>query len=200
MYKVYRILRKNILFILLAILLFSIFVNIPIWLNSKGKIFYSLEKIPKADIGILLGTSRYISQGNINLFYKYRIDAAEKLLKSGKIKKIILSGSKDEGYDEVEWMKNDLLKKGIKIEKIILDKKGNRTKDSIDNAIKSGYSNFIIISQKFHLERAIFLSSLSGMVSYGFAAESPDTVYSSKIYFREIFARIKLIFKDILFG
>lgn len=199
MYKIYRFVRKNILFLGLAILLFSIFINIPIWLNSDGKIFYLEDNLPSSEVAILLGTSKYVSTGKVNLFYIYRIDAAEKLLKNKKIKKIILSGSRDGGYDEVEWMKDDLLKRGISLDKIILDKKGDRTKDSVNNAIKMGYHNFIIISQKFHLERAVFLSSLSGMTSYGFVAESPDTIYSSRIYFREIFARIKLIFVDILF-
>ena len=96
-------------------------------------------------------------------------------------------------------MKEDLMKRGIGEDLLILDKKGDRTKDSIKNAINGGYKNFIIVSQKFHLERAIFLAALDGMTAYGMAAESPDTIYSLKVYLREIFARIKLLFVDILF-
>jgi len=199
-YKIYRIIRKNVLFILLAILLFSIFINIPILFNAKDKIFYSVNNLPKSEVGILLGTSKYLENGKKNLFYLYRIEAAKKLLDSGKIEKLILSGSKDIGYDEVEWMKKDLLKRGVDKNKIILDKKGYRTEKSVENAIALGYRKIIFISQKFHLERAIFLASLKGIESYGFVAESPDTIYSLRVYIRELFARIKLIFADLLFS
>jgi len=53
-------------------------------------------------VALLLGTSKFLPEGHRNAFYYYRIDAAEEILKSGKIKKIILSGSKDVGYDEVK--------------------------------------------------------------------------------------------------
>ena len=98
----YKIIRKNILLFGLAVLLFSIFVNIPIWLNSNGKIFYNAESLPEAEVALLLGTSKYLASGDRNAFYYYRIDAAKNLVDSGKVKKIILSGSKDEGYDEVK--------------------------------------------------------------------------------------------------
>ena len=101
-YKLYRFVRKNILFAGLIILLLSIFINIPIWLNSYGKTYKILSKTPNFEYGLLLGTSRFSKSGEKNLFYKYRIDAAEKLLKTGKIKEIILSGSKDHSYDEAE--------------------------------------------------------------------------------------------------
>lgn len=195
----YKVIRKSILLFGLVIILLSIFVNIPIWLNSKDKIFYNINDLPNTEVGLLLGTSKYLPSGDRNAFYYYRIDAAKKILDAGKIKKLILSGSKDHGYDEVKWMKEDLLKKGINENKLIYDKKGERTQASIENAINLGYNNFIIISQKFHLERALFLASLKNLDLYGFAAESSDTIYSSKIYFREIFARIKLLFIDILF-
>jgi len=97
-------------------------------------------------------------------------------------------------------MKEDLLKKGIDKSKLILDKKGDRTELSIENTIDLGYTDFIVISQKFHLERALFLGSLKGVNLIGFSAESPNTIYSSKTYLREVFARIKLLFVDILFG
>jgi len=196
----YKIIRKNILFVGLAILLFSIFINIPIWLNAKDKIFSEVNDLPESEVALLLGTSKYLPGGHKNAFYYYRIDAAEKMLKSGKVKKVILSGSKDVGYDEVKWMKEDLLKKGIDENKLILDKKGDRTESSIENAIDLGYTDFIVISQEFHLERALFLGLLKGVNLIGFSAESPNTIYSSKIYFREIFARIKLLFVDMLFG
>ena len=197
-YKLYRVVRKNILFFLLATLLFSIFINIPIWLTARGKIYSDITKIPTKKVGLLLGTTKYFQKGVENPFYLYRVEAGAELLKKKKIKKLILSGSQDGGYDEVRWMKNDLLKKGISENQLIYDKNGQRTADSIQNALNLGYNDFILISQNFHLERGIFLAQLQGGSIIGYEAKMPCWKQSLRTYVREIYSRINLLFYDFL--
>jgi SanA protein len=75
----YRIIRKTILFAGLSVLLFSIFINIPIFLTSLGKIQNDPARLPEIKYGVVLGTSKYVQKGILNSFYKDRIDAAENL-------------------------------------------------------------------------------------------------------------------------
>src|SRR6218665_1752811 len=69
--------------------------------STKQQLYTSIEKIPHNKIGLLLGTSKNLNNGQINLYYQYRIDAAVALYKAGKIDFILVSGDNGrEGYDE----------------------------------------------------------------------------------------------------
>lgn len=75
---------------------------------------HNTETIPKNKVGLLLGTSKYLREGRINLYYKYRLEAAVRLFNVGKIEFVLISG--DNGtkeYDEPTTIKNDLIAKGI---------------------------------------------------------------------------------------
>ncbi len=142
---------------------------------SNGKIKKEISNLENKKYGLLLGTSKYNLSGKKNLFYDYRIKAAIELYNSKKIKKIILSGTaKDGGYDELGWMESDLLKNKIPKQDILVDSAGFRTNASIKNTIKKYGSDFIIISQKFHSERAIFLAYLDGVEVQAYEAKSPN--------------------------
>jgi SanA protein len=86
------------------------------------------------------------------MIYQYRIDAAVKLFKAGKIKFILISGDNSkEHYNEPESMKNDLLAAGIPASNIVLDYAGFRTLDSLLRCkIVFGTTDITIISQGFH--------------------------------------------------
>ena len=90
---------------------------------SKGKTFASTIRIPKNKVGLLLGTSPVSSYTKkANPYYYYRIDAAVKLYKSGKIDRILISGDNStETYSEPDMMKNDLVKRGVPSNHIYLD-------------------------------------------------------------------------------
>jgi SanA protein len=161
---------------------------------SKNKIYSRAKDMPKQKVALLLGTAKYIKRGKINYFYKYRIDAAKKLYKAGKIEAILVSGDNaTRYYNEPKRMYKDLINAGIPKAKIYLDFAGFRTLDSIKRAQKIfGLKRFVIISQKFHLERAIFLAKATGANAIGFEAKSLDnTVASAKMRAREYLARVK---------
>lgn len=168
---------------------------------ASHKTFDEISEVPQYRVGLLLGTSKFYKTGGLNLYFKYRIDAAEALYKSGKISYILVSG--DNGtmaYNEPETIKRELLKRGIPKEAIVLDYAGFRTLDSIIRAKEIfGLTEFIVISQPFHNERAIYLAQHHGLKVVGFNAKDVEGSGGIKIKFREYFARTKA-FLDILFN
>ena len=124
----------------------------------------------------------------------YRIRVAVQLFKSGKVKAIIVSG--DNGtkhYDETTTMQKDLIKAGIPSRYITLDYAGFRTLDSVVRAEAIfDLKDYIIVSQKFHLERALFIAKAKGQKVIGFIAKDiPGTVAAYRMKVREYPARAK---------
>jgi len=193
--------KKQIIYIIVISILLLVFAgpNLLIKWASTNKTYEAIIDIPKNRVGLLLGTSKYVSKGQINLYYKYRIDAAVELYNAGKIEFILISGDNGQiEYNEPKTIRDDLIKYGIPNSKIYLDYAGFRTWDSIIRAKKVfGESEFTVISQKFHNQRAIFIGMRSKMKLVGFNAKDVPKNYGSKTRLREIFARIKLIL-DIL--
>ena len=175
--------------------------NYVIEKNAVKKLFVETSNIPKNKVGLVLGTSKRISNGNINLYYKYRLEAAIKLFKSGKIEYIVISGDNgSKTYDEPTDFKEDLIKAGIPENKIYLDYAGFRTLDSVVR-IKEifGQKSITIISQKFHNERAIYLAEHFDINAIAYNAKDVGGKSGFKVQLREYLARVK-VFVDIIFN
>lgn len=186
---------------LFVTLLFIFLIDLWVQTSTSEQIFTSVEEMPKNKVGLLLGTRKMLRSGYINLYYSHRIDAAEKLFKSGKIEFILISGDNSrEEYDEPTDMKNDLVERGVPENKIYLDYAGFRTLDSVirANAI-FGQEKFTVISQPFHNERAIFISEKKGLKPIGFNAKDVSNRYGWKVQVREKLARVKMLL-DIIIG
>jgi len=171
--------------------------------EASSFIYSDVSKIPAKKAGLLLGTTKYLKGGKINYFYKYRIDSAVKLFKAGKIKAIVVSG--DNGtkhYDEPTAMHDDLVARGIPSKYITLDYAGFRTLDSIVRAEAIfDLKDYIIISQGFHLERAIYIAHAKNQKVLGFVAKDfKNTVWAKRMEHRELLARAKAIFDIHILG
>lgn len=195
--------KQRIIFITILLLpLLLIFIsNAIIQKSAINKTYTDVLSIPKNKVGLVLGTSKYSSGGGINLYFRYRINAAVSLYKNGKIDFILVSGDNETmHYNEPRDFKNELIKRGIPKEKIFLDYAGFRTLDSVIRAKQVfGQKNITIISQKFHNERAIYLAGKNNINAIGFNADDPSIKYGFKTQFREYFARTKA-FLDIIFS
>lgn len=174
-----------------------VFCSNWIIISSSSKSIYSeVSDTPDGNkVALLLGTSRYTTRGTTNLYFKYRINAAVDLFKSGKIKHIIVSGdNRVENYNEPKQMQNALMTLGIPESAITLDYAGFRTLDSVVRCKKVfGQNKFIVISQNFHVERAIFIARKYDSEVIGFAAKDPPEKYSLKTKVREVFAKTKAV-------
>lgn len=184
---------------LLAVLLLSDY-----WVRvvSEDKLISNMEELPCHDIGVVLGSKKTLGGGRINLFFKYRIEAAAELYHAGKIKHIILSGDNHKAsYDEPTDMKEELMKLGVPESAITLDFAGFRTLDSIVRANKIfGQQKFLVISQQFHNERAVFIAKHHQIEAMGFNAQKVNRRFAPKTYLREYPARVKAMMDVYLFG
>lgn len=183
--------------ILSAVLLANYTVN----RSARNLVHDSIKNTPAKKVGLLLGTGKFLRNGHINLFYKYRIDATIALYKAGKIKYILISGDNSrKGYDEPTNMKEDLIAAGIPETVIYLDYAGFRTLDSIVRCkMIFGERDILVISQQFHNERALYIAAANDMTAEGFNAKTVSKRYGAKTYIREYLARTKM-FLDLLFG
>lgn len=195
--------KKRYLFSLLLLLLISIVLiaNSTIANNAEGKTFTSVQKIKKNRVGLVLGTSKLLRNGNVNLYFKYRIEATVQLYKAGKIDYVLVSGDNgNKEYDEPTDFKNELILHGIPADKIFLDYAGFRTLDSVVRAKEIfGQESLTFISQKFHNERAIYLAEQNGINAVAFNAKGVSKRYGFRVLLREYFARTKA-YLDIVFG
>lgn len=174
--------------------------------NTQGKVFSELDSIAPTEWGLLLGTTPQTRIGRRqNMFFTYRIEAAEQLYKAGKIKRVLISGDANslDGVNEVACMRDSLVTRGVSADDIVLDGKGYRTLDSVIRAVKVyGIHSFVVISQQFHNERTVYLAEHLGLdiervVGYNAADATSGTSFLT--YIREYFARVK-VFIDLLTG
>lgn len=164
--------------------------------NIHGRAYDNIDSLPHNKVGLLLGTSPLDRQGNTNYYFIYRIDAAEELIKSGKIDYILVSGDNSSvGYDEPTWMRDSLVGRGVPEDRIVLDFAGLRTLDSVVRAKEVfGQDSITIISQLFHNERALYLADHNGINAIAYNAK--DVTLWHKwliIHSREYLARVKMM-------
>lgn len=169
--------------------------------SVKKQMTDNIQTIHHNRVGLVLGTSKYVATNTINLYYKYRIEAALELYKEGKIDFIIVSGdNSSKNYNEPKQMMEDIVKAGVPEDHVYLDYAGFRTLDSIVRckAIFNA-TDITVISQKFHNERAIFIANKKGIKAIGYNAQSPPEKYRVKTMLREKLARVKMML-DLLFN
>ena len=160
--------------------------------NYADNIYADIAKVPHKKAALVLGTAKY-AMGRENLFFNARIDAAVALFKAGKVDAIVVSGDNgSKSYDEPTDMQDDLIKRGVPKKYITLDYAGFSTLDSVVRADAIfDLDDFIIVSQKFHIERALYIADKKGLKAIGFAARDIQGFWGAKVRIREILARFK---------
>lgn len=185
--------KRFILSVLIFVIILFFWSNYQVSKVSEGYFTTDLNLLPNVKVGLLLGTTAKLKNGSQNPFFKYRIDAALELYNTGKIQKILISGDNGtKSYNEPEDMKLELMRRGVPASKIELDYAGFDTYDSVVRADKIfGQKKFIVISQAFHNERAVYIARKKGYDVYGFNAQDVSKKRSFLTHVREYFARVK---------
>lgn len=190
------------LFIFLAILFTVIYANWKISSDTKNFIYDDVNEVPKQKVALVLGASRKLKGGYLNPYFTYRIEAATELYKNGKVSTFVVSGDNSRpSYNEPQDMKDALVANGIPDSIIYMDYAGFRTLDSIVRLKEIfGQDSCVVVSQKFHNERAIYIAHHYNIKAYGYNAEDVQlNRLSFKTNLREKFAKVK-VFIDILIG
>jgi SanA protein len=168
---------------------------IPNLVIAKGYdryIYQDVQHVPPNDVALVLGTSKYIN-GRLNPYYQGRVDAALALYRAGKVSRILVSGDNSRlDYDEPLAFEQDLIRLGVPESAITLDRAGLRTLDSIVRARETfGLTRFVVVSQRFHCERALFIAHSKGLRAIGFAAREVMHPVRYRVMVREYLARVK---------
>ncbi len=132
-------------------------------------------KLPALDVALVLGTGplTHWRDGRVtaNTTFVYRLDAAAALWRAGKAKYLIASCNRTGDYDEPTAMRAGLVERGVPAAVIYRDFAGFRTIDSVLRArLIFGVKRMVIVSQKAHVERALFLARAAGIDAWGLAA------------------------------
>jgi SanA protein len=189
-----RVLKWSIKMTVAVVFTTSVIVLICNWwvvYNTRDQIYFDITELPTNDVGLVLGTSKFVRTGKENLFFRYRMEATARLWKEGKVKYLILSGNNDsEYYNEPVDMQRALIKLGVPKSVMTLDYAGYRTFDSVVRC-KDVFNQekITIISQNFHNARALFIGNHEGIEAIAFAAQDVPDGYSFRTLIREYLAR-----------
>ncbi len=137
-------------------------------------------RLPAIDVALVLGAAPIGPEGGPNRYFEYRLDAAAAVWTSGKVKFLLVSGdNRRPDYDEPTAMRDGLVRRGVPAAAIYRDFAGVRTWDSIVRARSIfGQTRFIVVSQRFHLARALFLVRAGGGEAWGFEARDVARAHS----------------------
>ena len=169
------------------------YANVTAIWKSRGLLFDDVARVPPTQVGLVFGTTDRVN-GYENPYFRYRIDAAVRVWKAGKLKTLIVSGdNRSAYYNEPEKMKQALIERGIPGQRIVCDFAGLRTLDSVVRAKEIfGTTSILFISQRFQNERAIYLAKANGMEACGFNARDVEPGVGLKTKIREVGARVKM--------
>lgn len=184
------IIRTSVLF--LSALTLVITFNYIIISKSEPYLFDQVKELPHKKTALVLGTIK--GSNGINPYFKYRMEAAAELYFEGKIEQILVSGDNHVvGYDEPTDMANYLVNLGVPRSVIILDYAGFRTLDSVIRAKKVfNCSELIIVSQKFHNQRAVYAARAIGIDAVGYNATDVRSK-NNFTHYREIVSKFVMI-------
>lgn len=168
--------------------------------QASDNIINDITQVPKFQVAVVLGTSKYLGR-TLNDYYIHRINAAIELYQQDKVSGFLLSGDNaHRSYNEPWTMKRDLLKAGVPDQQIYLDYAGFRTLDSIVRAKRIfDTDNFLIITQRFHCERALFIARHHDIHARCLAVAGPSNHSGFQVRLREVFARTKAFFDLYIF-
>ncbi len=169
--------------------------------SSAGAIYEDGDGLPPAGVALVLGTARNLADGRANAFYGPRLDTAAALFHAGKVRGILVSGDNSRAdYSEPDDMKADLVARGVPARFITCDYAGFSTLDSIQRANRVfGQERVVLVSQRFHLERALFLARADGLDASGCAAAQAPLGWKIRVRLREVLARGKAVL-DVVSG
>lgn len=193
---------RSILIILIAVILLCVLsalvINVSVIAKTRNSIFEALtsdEDHGNYDCILILGAG-VRSDGTPSPMLEDRLKAGKNAYDLGAAPLIVVSGdSHKEDYDEVLTMKNYLVENGVPENRIICDGYGLSTYDSIYRLIYVyGCKNALIVTQSYHLNRAVYIADKLGLDACGLSADlrsyRNQLIYSS----RECIARVKDFF------
>lgn len=129
---------------------------------------FTARSVPATDVALVLGAQIY-PDGTPSPYLKGRLDLAQQLFETGKVRAILVSGDNgEEHYNEPDGMRNYLIRKGVPATKVVADYAGFDTYDSCVRAKRIfGVDRLTVVTQGYHLPRAIATCRMVGVDAEG---------------------------------
>ncbi|MFP4484223.1 MAG: vancomycin high temperature exclusion protein [Spirochaetaceae bacterium] len=180
---------------IIGLVIVVVYANTTIPSEAGDWIYTDPGALPRNRVGLILGTSHYLTSGEPNPYFEHRIAAATRLYELGKIDFVLASGDNAHpSYNEPQRMKEALTARGIASDAIFLDYAGFSTLDSVIRTHEVfGQDSFTIITQGFHAARAIYIARYRGMDAVAYTAENVTGPVGLNTTIREYFARVKAL-------
>jgi vancomycin permeability regulator SanA len=158
--------------------------------STQPYIYQTVEAVPERPVALVFGAG-ILRNGKPSAILRDRIEAAAALYKAGKVKKLLVTG--DNGsldYNEVAVMRRYAMKLGVPGDDVVKDHAGFRTYDSCYRARDVfEVKRAILVTQAFHLPRALYLARQMGIDAVGMTADRQDDTKRKTFHFREWLAR-----------
>lgn len=189
-----RLKQLMVALMLIAILCGTTVLIINNYVESVGSSYIvSSAEVPQADAILVLGAYVFPS-GTVSTMLNDRLTTGYELYELGKAPKLLVSGDHGQkNYDEVNSMKTFLKEKGVAGQDVFMDHAGFSTYESMYRARDIfKVQKVIIVTQEYHLKRAVFAARELGLEAYGVASDKRDYGQAMFMYnLREIAARNK---------
>ena len=197
--------RRVLLAVVVLVALLSL-SSLAILIVFSHGIVEQITDVPVSSVALVLGTGRMATRSRVSPVFQARMDTAAALYKAGNARKLLISGYRDgQGratgdYDEPADMLDALTALGVPKAAIVVDDQARRTYDSVRNAAcVSHLKSLLIVSQRQHLARALFLAWSFGLTATGVAARDPPPGYEHDEGLLEGAARLKAL-ADVVRG
>lgn len=173
--------------LVIAGLLLALYLSVQ--LEARQYIYAGVEGAPPTEAALVLGAS-VLNDGTLSAVLQERVDKAIELYRAHKVAKILMTGDNSTiDHNEVEPVRRYLLAAGVPAEDIFLDHAGFDTYSSMYRARDVfGVTSVTVVTQPFHLPRAVYIARRLGLTAYGveagergrylynYAREAPATV------------------------
>ncbi|WP_077795909.1 vancomycin high temperature exclusion protein [Streptomyces sp. JHA26] len=132
----------------------------------------TVADVPRTEVAVVFGAGLW--DGEPSPYLAHRLDAAAGLYRAGRIEVVLVTGDNSrEEYDEPDAMRAYLVRHGVPDGRIVSDYAGFDTWDSCVRAKKIfGVDRAVLISQGFHIRRAVALCQEAGVASYGVGVDA----------------------------
>lgn len=179
--KLLRLAARLVLVLLVASLVIFGIPRLFVVLSTSKKM-YQVDNAPKGQVAIVFGAGLQ-RDGSPSPVLRDRVETAADLFFAGKVEKILMSGdNRFLYYNEPGSMKNYALSLGVPEEAIVLDYAGRRTYDTCYRAKDIfGVKDALLVTQSFHLSRALFTCQNLGLDAVGVVADRREYMRSSKV-------------------
>ena len=181
----------------LSLLLLLGVAGLRFWVDYayEDRVYVDAGQVPEQPVAIVFGAG-VTPSGRLSPILADRVEAALALYRAGKVNKLLLSGdNRFEWYNEPGSMAAYLRDRGVPDAAMVLDYAGRRTYDSCYRARHIfGVEKAVLVTQKYHLDRALFTCNSLGVDSVGLAS---DRLRSSVLYWLRELPAVAVAWWDV---